>query len=189
VNRLEAALVDVAAFLEARRVPWMVFGGWAALRWGRVRLTEDIDIKVVVEEPAWPGFIAQLAGSYRILVDDPIGFARSTRVLPVRTPTEVRVDIVLAGLPYEEQAIARAQVVELGGVIVRVCGPEDLILHKLVSERPRDHEDVAAVVLRRGAALERDYLDPRVAALARDLERPDIETFYRECLTRAGLAP
>jgi hypothetical protein len=189
VTRLEAALVDVAAFLGSRRVPWMVFGGWAVLRWGRARLTEDIDIKVVVDESGWPTFVSAVAAEYEILVTDPLAFLRTTRVLPLRTRGGVRVDLVVAGIAYEAEAVARAHAVELRGTRIHVCGAEDLILHKLVSDRARDREDVEAVVLGQRGALDRGYLDPRVAVLARDLERPDILDFYRDCLARAGLAP
>ena len=95
-------------------------------------------------------------------------------------------DLILAGLPYEEQAIARAREVMVAGVPVRICAAEDLILHKLVSERARDHEDVEGVILRQAAALDRAYLDPWVERLARGLERPSIQDFYRTCLKKAG---
>ena len=60
-------------------------------------------------------------------------------------------------------------------------------MRKLVSERPRDREDVEGVILRRRGALDRTYLDPKVRELARGLERPEIIDFYRACLVRAGL--
>jgi hypothetical protein len=49
---------------------------------------------------------------------------------------------------------------------VRICSPEDLILHKIVSSRPRDHEDVEGVFRYRHQELDYEYLDPRVEELA-----------------------
>lgn len=72
----------------------------------------------------------------------------------------VRIDLIRAGLPYEEEAIRRARLLELGGARVRVASAEDLILHKLASERARDRGDVAGVIRRKRGALERTYLDP-----------------------------
>lgn len=38
-------------------------------------------------------------------------------------------------------------------------------------------------------SLDRGYIDPLVEQLAKALERPDIATFYRDCLRKAGADP
>lgn len=53
-------------------------------------------------------------------------------------PLEVeglRVDLILGQPPYEEQAIRRARLVDVDGLGVRVCAPEDLIVHKIISKK------------------------------------------------------
>ncbi|HHY96115.1 MAG TPA: hypothetical protein GX513_14075, partial [Firmicutes bacterium] len=92
-----------------------------------------------------------------------------------------RVDLVLAGLPYEEEAIRRAQTVIVGRREVKVCAPEDLVIHKVISERPQDREDVREIIRLRGRALDRAYMDPIVRELSTALERPDVLAFYRQC--------
>src|SRR6185503_18392109 len=57
MNRLEAALLDISGYLEGERIPHMVIGGFANLRWGRPRLTEDLDLKVQMAEPSWSSFV------------------------------------------------------------------------------------------------------------------------------------
>lgn len=186
MNGLERAIVQAVGFLEQRRIPYMVFGGLANLQWGKPRFTQDVDIKVLVEGDR-EIFAAALGREFEILPMDPVAFLDSTHVLPARTHEGVRIDFVLAILPYEREAIARAARIPLEGVLVSWCTAEDLILHKIFSDRPRDREDVEGVVLRQRAALDREYLDPRVRDLARDLERHDIVEFYQECLRKAGL--
>jgi len=68
---------------------------------------------------------------------------------------------------------------------VRFCTAEDLILHKVVSERPRDRQDAEEVVRRRAAELDRGYLDPRVRELADLLQRPAIWDDYQAWLAGA----
>jgi len=187
VSGLEATLGRLAAFLEGRRIPYMVIGGFANLHWGRPRLTQDIDVTIQVEPAQVPALIAALAKEYEILVPDPAAFANESRVLPVRDRGGVRVDLILAGLAYEEEAIRRAAAFTVAGREVRVCRAEDLIVHKLVSERPRDREDVEGVILRQRGGLDRSYLDSKVRELAKGLERPEILAFYHACLARAGL--
>ena len=187
MNALEAALVDVAGYLEHQGIPYMVIGGFANLHWGRPRLTEDLDLKIQAEEPAWDGVVAGLQKRYRLLAPDPPAFLRQTRVIPLETPTGVRVDLVLAELPYEEEAIRRAETLSVGGQAFRICTAEDLVLHKIISDRSRDRDDVEGVVLSRGPSLDREYLDPRVRDMAAGLDRPDLLDFYNACLKRAGL--
>ncbi len=96
-------------------------------------------------------------------------------------------DLVLAGIPYEEAAIHRAVPVEVAGRPVRFCTAEDLILHKLASSRARDRDDARGVIVTQGPALDRTYLDPRVRQLAGGLEQPEVAEFYRDCLRAANL--
>lgn len=148
MSGLEEAVGEVAKFLDGERVPYMVIRGFANVYWGRPRLTQDIDITVQVPEGDWPAFIAKVGGRFQLLAREPLELARSSRVVPIAHSAGVRIDLVLAGIPYEEAAIRRAVVVEIEGQDVRLCTAEDLILHKLASERPRDHEDVEGIILR-----------------------------------------
>lgn len=52
--------------------------------------------------------------------------------------------------------------------------PDTVRRLKIVSERERDLADARGIVLRRLPELDRGYLDPRIAELARLLERPEI---------------
>ncbi len=188
MNLLEAALVDISSFLSEQRIAYMVIGGFANLHWGRPRLTEDLDITVQVPDSDLPGFVARLGKRYQLLADEPLRFAQETRVVPITTPASVRVDLILSGMLYEQQAIRRAVAVPVAGQEIRFCAAEDLILHKLASERARDAEDVEGVVARQGPRLDRAYLDPLVDQLSRGLERPAIREHYRLSLRKAGLA-
>jgi hypothetical protein len=186
VNRLEAALLDIAGHLQSQNVPYMVIGGFANLHWGRPRLTEDLDVKIDVEEARWAEFTDGLRVGFEILVPNALEFLGETRVLPVQTRTGVRVDLVMAELPYEREAIRRAVTVAVGSRSVHLTTAEDLILHKIISDRNRDRDDVEGVIALRGGELDRDYLDPRVRELACGLEKPEILEFYEECIRKAG---
>lgn len=122
------------------------------------------------------------ASAFRILPGDSLAFVRTTRVLPLETKEGVRVDLIFGQLPYEERAIRRAVVHEPAGLGIRVCTAEDLIVHKIISDRAQDREDIRGIIQRRGAQLDRAYLDPIVEGLARELARPDLLAFYRACL-------
>ena len=177
-QRLEAALAGVARLLDGLRVPYMVIGGFAVTVWGQPRYTADLDLTIHCLVPE-RDLIEGLLDSLTPLVADPLQFVRERRVLPARTADGTAVDIVFAGLPYEVAAIERAVPVEVAGYSVRICTAEDLIVHKIISSRPRDREDIRGIVQRRGDRLDRDYLTPIVRELAIALDQPDIFDFYR----------
>ena len=179
---LEAALGEIVAFLDCRRIPYMVIGGIANLVWGVPRATLDIDMTLWVPPKQEGEVVRAIVGRFDPLPEKPLEFLAETRVLPVRA-SGFKVDLMFGQLPYEQQAVRRAREVELAGRKVRVCSPEDLIVHKILSERPKDIEDVRGLLRRQGGNLERLYLDPLIEGLAKDLSRPEILEFYR-----AGLA-
>lgn len=178
VAQLEDALHSVVTALEGLGLPYMLIGGLANLVWGVARTTQDIDITIQADPSRIADTVDALTGAFRALPDDPVSFVHETRVLPVVTDNGTRVDLIFAELPYQEQAIRRARSVRLGRTIVQVCSSEDLIIHKIISERPKDLEDVKGIVRTQRTKLDRSYLDPLIYGLAVDLERPDIQEFY-----------
>lgn len=185
MTRLEAALLDLAAFLDERRIPYMTIGGFANLYWGVERFTRDVDIMVEVADSALPDLIAALAQAFRITVPNPLDFARHNRLVRVQTHTGVDADLVLATLPYESAALKRAVDVRLGARTVKLCSAEDLIVHKLASERTQDAADVEGILARQAGRLDLAYLAPLVRQLAAGLERPEIAQFFTKALAKA----
>ncbi len=170
----EAALVHVDRLLRTLGVPYMVIGGQANIIWGEPRATLDIDVTVWVADDALASTIDQVCVSLQSMVERPGAFVVENRVLPLRTDHGIRIDMIFGLLPFEQEAIARGVTREIAGHAVRYCTAEDLILHKILSERPRDLEDARGVTLRQGASLDLAYLEPRIQELARELDEPGI---------------
>jgi uncharacterized nucleotidyltransferase DUF6036 len=181
---LSEVLERVARALDAARIPYMVIGGQAVLVHGEPRLTRDIDVTLGVSLDRLSDVVAAAgAAGLRPLVD-PKSFARETMVLPCADrDSGVRVDLVLSESGFEREAIRRAVRVRIGATDVSFVTAEDLIVHKLVAARPRDLEDVRAIVDRQPgldrARLERTLKELEEAADLplldrwRELNRPD----------------
>jgi hypothetical protein len=182
---LDDALITLASWLDRMQIPYMVIGGFAVTIWGEPRFTRDLDVTISVDPERFQATIGRITAEFTPLVSDPVKFATDTRVLPIVLDS-VPVDIIFAALPYEEGAIARARAIQLrhGSVSVRVCAPEDLILHKIVSSRPRDHEDVEGVFRYRHAELDYAYLDPRIEELAAALSDRTMLDWYNSLRRR-----
>ena len=179
---LEGVLADLAQRLGDGGVSYMVIGGMANAVWGYPRSTIDIDLTVLLDSSEAPKLVETLGAQYECRVSNSEGFVAETRVLPMRHSSGVQVDLIFALLPFEEEAISRSVNIEIQGIPVHYCTPEDLVQPKIVSTRERDRQDVREILKRRHASLDRSYLDPRVHELAVLLERPELEEEYSKLL-------
>lgn len=184
---LTSVLTDVARLLEREQVPYMLIGGLAVLVWGEPRATIDIDVTVDVSTGNLPSFARSVSEiGTPVPDDDPIGFADRNRVLPIRTPDGIGVDFILATLSFELDAIGRAPIIDFEGTAIRVCTAEDLIVHKIVSERARDHGDVVGVLRRQATRLDIAALDRMIERMAEELGESEIADRYRRAKSDAG---
>jgi predicted nucleotidyltransferase len=174
MTALERALVTAVRRLEELEIPYMLIGGLANAVWGEPRATLDVDITVWVPEDMIAGLVNKFEPELRPMISDPASFIRETRVLPLVSDENIRVDLIFGLVQLEQDAIDRAVTVTVAGLQLRCCTAEDLILMKIISDRPQDQFDARGIALRRIRELDLDYLEPRIQELARGLERPRI---------------
>ena len=186
---LGRALHRVVATLQERGIPHMVIGGVANLVWGEARTTRDLDLTVDVESIGVTAFLQISEQLGTPMDDEPRDLAERKRLVRVMTAEGVGVDLALAVLPFELDAIGRAHTVSVLGIDVPVVGPEDFIIMKSVSPRPQDEIDVLGVLRRQGRRLELQRLDRTLEGLARDLAEPEIADRWRAAREAAGLTP
>ena len=131
-------------WLDAVAARGAIIGGVAASILGRPRLTEDIDVLVLLEREGWSPFLA--AGrkfGFTPRIDDPLDFAETSRVLLLlHQPTGVPIDIVLGALSLEDEIVRSARKVEIAGIDVPLPAPESIVLMKAIALRARDIADI-----------------------------------------------
>lgn len=178
---LEAALVEVATALDACGLAYVLIGGLAVALAGEPRTTLDVDVSVWTEPEQLNFALNCLCMKLRPTRPDYRALVEQHRVLPVRTATGTRADIIFAALPAERDMIRRGVSTPVGSRMVRVAALEDLIFMKLISEREKDLADARALLRRFKHTLDRGYLLPKIEEMAEALSRPDIlATFRRE---------
>jgi hypothetical protein len=171
-------LEALARKLAELGIPYMVIGGQAVLFYGEPRLTRDIDITLGINSDE-VGRVIELARQLGLVIlpGEPEAFARRTMVLPARDPASgLLVDFIFSFSPYERQAIERAVSVKAETTEVRFAALEDLLIHKLVAGRPRDLEDVRAILVRR-PHYDEQYVREWLAEFDRALARNCLATF------------
>jgi hypothetical protein len=174
VIELVRAAAELQTLCEKERWRFCFIGGLAVQRWGEPRETVDVDLTLLTgfggEEP----FIQRLLLEYAGRVDDPAEFARVNRVLLLRAPSGVGIDIALGALPFEESVVSRSTLFSYTGTVLRTCSAEDLIVLKAFASRARDWIDVEGIIVRQTGKLDWAYIDRELRPLAELKEAPEI---------------
>jgi len=165
------ALRQVDAFLKEHGVPYAVIGGIANAVRGEPRATHDADLKVLVQGMTIAEFRALAEARFKPYRRPWLGRAESTLIISLEVVPDMIVDMLVAVLPYEEQAIRRAELIEVDDLALPICTAEDLIIHKAIADRPKDWLDIEKIFLRQGARLDVEYVRSWLIQFAEALEK------------------
>ena len=136
-----------------------VIGAIALGAWGEPRLTRDADLKVLLDRDGAQRLLDILGDAYVPLQPDPLRAFHDNGVAFFRDDRGSRIDLLLADVGYDEEAIRRAVDVKvLEEAVLRIVTPEDLIIYKLISTREQDHIDAASVVRRQASMLNHRHI-------------------------------
>jgi hypothetical protein len=155
----------------------MVIGGQAVLVYGEPRLTKAIDLTVGVG-------LESLTTIRNLLLDinlkpvvENVDFTMQTMVFPCQdSETGIRIDVIFSHSPYERQALDRVRRINLEGIEVCFAGPEDVVIHKVIAGRPRDLEDVEAILLK-NFDLNKVYIENWLRDFSEALGEPFLQRF------------
>lgn len=172
---LLACLQGLMDWWKISRVQGVIIGGVAASILGRPRVTRDVDAVIFLDQDNWSHFLAEGAPlGFGPRLDDALDFARQARVLLVQhQPSEIDVDLSLGALPFEEEVLARSQIVEIGSLSLPLPTPEDLVILKAIAHRPRDLIDIEGV-LDAHSRLDRRRIRRWVQEFANALDMPEL---------------
>ena len=170
----------------------MVIGGVAAIAHGVLRTTRDVDATIVGEGTDLDPLIARLR-EHDIVprIDNAVAFARESHVLLLRhAPSNVDVDLSLAWIEFELDAIAAADEAVVAGTTIRAVNPEDLIIYKLVAWRARDRDDIERLLQLHAERIDLSRVRQLAKELAEALDDPLRPDELERIIDRAaGTAP
>lgn len=162
--------------LEDNGHRYAVIGGIALSQWGVVRVTQDIDLKVLVSNLDYAGVRAFLTRAFPQAARQ--NAPQNAFIVAVEIDAVI-VDFLLTAPGYEEQIIARAVPRNLNGFSIWVCSAEDLIIQKVIAGRGKDWPDVEALLIEQHGKLDEAYIENWLSQFAEALDKPEMLTEYR----------
>ena len=121
----------------------MIIGGIAVIARGVPRTTRDVDATVDGGALSLEDLLEAFKRESIVpRIDDAIAFALDNQVLLLRhAPSTMDIDVSIAWLPFELEAIAACETVRLGDLRVPMARAEDLLIYKTIAWRPQDQQD------------------------------------------------
>lgn len=170
-------LARLVVLLDAAGIPYMVAGSFASTFHGVARATQDLDLVVDPTGAALDAFLAALDPDGYYVDPDTARDAlrRRSQFNVIDMTTGWKADLIIRkARPFSVEELARRQPAELLGTRTYVATAEDSIIAKLEwakqSDSMRQLRDVAGIVAMRGAALDLEYVERWVGALALEAE-------------------
>jgi hypothetical protein len=173
MNGVLSAAAEIQTFCDRQHWRFCFIGGLALQRWAEPRETVDVDLTLITGFGNEGNFIDPLLGDFEARIPDARQFAHERRVLLLRSPAGVGIDIALGALPFEEQMVDRSSLFSFPPDIeLRICSAEDLIVLKAFAGRAQDWIDVEKTVVRQTGKLDWNYIFEQLHPLAELKDAP-----------------
>jgi hypothetical protein len=156
---LQITLADAVEFLELHHIAYALVGGLAVSLRGQPRVTADVDMVIAIDLDRALQIVDELNNSkFAPLFSGVADVIQRSFILPIRhRDTGVKVDLAIGLSGFEQQAIQRANIVEVGGCPTKVATAEDLVIMKVLAGRPQDEQDLAGLVVTQSSSFDWDY--------------------------------
>jgi len=167
-------LIKLDSFLTEKKIEYAIIGGTAAILYGRLRATEDIDVTLMVNLEDIAKIHEIVVEAYMPRLKESKEFFQRNFVLPViDKQSNVRIDFSAGLSEFDKNVIKRRVRKKIGEIEVFICSLEDLILYKLFSSRPIDFIDVEELIKHPIQKLDLKYLTETASKFV-ELEREDV---------------
>lgn len=134
-----------------------LIGGQATNYWARPRYTDDFDFTVAAD----PAGIAVLVRSltergFRVVREQEGGSPSGPDFVRLeRTESHDAIDLIVAKTEFQDLLIQRA--IRGGSGTLPIATPEDLLILKLIANRPKDHNDIFRLI--ESQAIDWEYVE------------------------------
>jgi hypothetical protein len=176
MNLLVEAGTEIQRFMQKRGWHFCFIGGLAVIRWGEMRMTQDVDLCILSDFGTEERYIDSFLTAFKPRISDAADFALMNRVLLLSASNGVDIDLSFAGLPFEQQMIERASSFSFCKDCdpLITCSAEDLMILKAFADRMKDWADIEGILVRQIQHLDIDYVIEQLTPLCELKEEPEI---------------
>lgn len=159
---LEKEIKALVKLLSVQKIKYIILGGVAVSVYGEPRMTADIDVNVLISKDRIREFLKKAKKHHFYPAFASIKRTiEEASVIPFKYKSGnifFKCDLIIAENILEYAAIRRGRVKKIGSIKARFISPEDLVIHKITSSRPRDIADLNGVLLRQKGKLDKEYI-------------------------------
>lgn len=155
---------EIVAFFDRLNIPHAIMGGMAVRLYAIPRPTFDVDFTVSIPRESLSALYAAAEQMGLVVPPEQLsGWVDSVHGLPVVKlqwyvgTQPIDVDLFIAESPFQRELLNRRQRHSGEGWEAWFVTPEDLILLKLLADRPKDRIDIADILFVQGT-LDESYL-------------------------------
>ena len=152
------AVIDA---LEQAKIAYMLSGSLSSMYYSFPRATVDADFVLDLGESNLSALAELLGPGFRVdlqMAFEAVGGTTKNVVDVVGSPFKIKL-FRLSSQPFDRQRFSRRVRVNLLGRKIWIPTPEDVIVQKMIWNRPKDREDVLGVIAANRMSLDRDYLN------------------------------
>jgi predicted nucleotidyltransferase len=158
---LRNVFAPLIELLQRKQISYAVIGGYAVAAWGELRATRDIDLLCSPKDlGVLKSSLTEAALDFEHRVgdaDDPISDVIRVSVGAEEEFYEADILAGIRGAPAD--LLQRARIIQIGDLEVRVAGPEDVIILKLLGGSALDFEDARGILRIQNQTLDRSLLE------------------------------
>jgi hypothetical protein len=161
---LTDVVFELAALFEKLSIPYAIMGGVAVRAYSIPRPTYDVDFTLSIERERLPKLFAEVEAlgytvpeAYQRGWIDNVGGMSLVKFRIFLEGKSIDADVFLAETAHQQEVMRRRRRDEVEGQTLWIVSAEDLVLFKLIADRPRDRIDVSDILFSQGA-LDHDYI-------------------------------
>lgn len=163
-NVILRALRKIVSVLERENIEYCLFGGLAMQLYKRIRATRDIDLMISIEQIKIVDLVSRIEKE-GFSFDKKRGVVKLSGFKLLRfiytdaeTTFEIFIDLVTTTTEFQKKILERKIKTDFLGIDVNIASLEDLILLKLLANRPIDTVDAQTLLEENIKDIDKNYL-------------------------------
>lgn len=147
MNNIASALFHFVDLLKQFKIRYALIGGIAVALLARERFTKDIDLTISINEKQAKLLEAYFRNNKEYKIQQ-LNFISSKKIPDFFRIFwhQMPVDLLVSNTDFQKELVTRARNFDFENRKIKVATVEDMIILKLIADRPMDREDIKEMI-------------------------------------------